>query len=271
MRAFITGIIVLLSFIGPFVYAGGPGEEHIFSFTSPNDFSVGEHLKYAVKYSYLNLGTIEIRVVAKTSIQGKKHYKAKATMDSHKGIGLVSLHQVFESTFAQDCASAFFRGLDKKENAEFYTDYTFNRASGSVLIKKGKVSPPEVYTSETRSLDTVMLDGLSLFFYARAWSGSDKSVRVPVFIVEKKGFTLLQFSSKKEKIEIDAIDYPVAVNRLSGKNEFVSILGLTGKFEGWFSADDAAIPIAANLKIDLGSIRIELKEWKRNGWNPPKY
>lgn len=252
-------------------HAGEPGSEYSFTFSSPNDFSVGEYLKYVVKYSYLNLGTIEIRVVSRTQIQGKKHYKAKATMDSHKGIGLVNLHQVFESTFAQDCASAFFRGLDKKDKSEFYTDYSFNNKTAKVFIKKGKVSPAEVYMNEHRSLDTVMLDGLSLFFYARAWSGSDKIVRVPVFIVEKKGFTLLQFSSKREKIEIDPIDYPVAVNKLSGRNEFVSILGLTGKFEGWFSADAAAIPIAANLKIDLGSIRIELKEWKRSGWNPPKY
>ncbi len=271
MRSFLISLIGLLIWMTTAAYSGEPVREYAFSFSSPNDFSVGEYLKYVVKYSYLNLGTIEIRVVSKTNIQGKRHYKAKATMDSHKGIGLVNLHQVYESTFAQDCASAFFRGLDKKDNSEFFTDYTFNRSSGKVLIKKGKVSPPEVYTNETRSLDTVMLDGLSLFFYARAWSGSDKSVRVPVYIVEKKGLTLLQFSSKKEKIEVDAIDYPVAVNRLSGRNEFVSILGLTGKFEGWFSADNAAIPIAANLKIDLGSIRIELKEWKRNGWNPPKY
>jgi len=45
--------------------------------------------------------------------------------------------------------------------------------------------------------------------------------------------------------------------------------GLSGKFEGWFSDDDAHIPIKAKMNVYVGSVVIELVKWKRGSWNPP--
>jgi len=45
---------------------------------------------------------------------------------------------------------------------------------------------------------------------------------------------------------------------------------LSGKFEGWFSDDNAHIPIKALMNVYVGKILIELKSWKRTGWIPPK-
>jgi hypothetical protein len=45
---------------------------------------------------------------------------------------------------------------------------------------------------------------------------------------------------------------------------------LTGDFEGWFSNDEARVPILAKMKVILGSITIELMRWKRAGWTPPR-
>ena len=53
--------------------------------------------------------------------------------------------------------------------------------------------------------------------------------------------------------------------------DFISIFGLTGYFEGWFSNDEASIPIVAKMKVLIGNITLELKSWKREGWIPPKY
>jgi hypothetical protein len=52
--------------------------------------------------------------------------------------------------------------------------------------------------------------------------------------------------------------------------EWTALYGLGGKFQSWFSADDASIPIKAIMNVYIGNINIELKSWKRIGWTPPK-
>jgi hypothetical protein len=43
-----------------------------------------------------------------------------------------------------------------------------------------------------------------------------------------------------------------------------------GDFKGWFSDDTAVIPITAEMKVILGSVKIELNQWNRKGWNSPE-
>ena len=72
-------------------------------------------------------------------------------------------------------------------------------------------------------------------------------------------------------MDIDAVDYDIACVRLDGETEFRGIFGLTGYFEGWFSDDESAVPIVAKMQVIIGSIKLELKQWKKKGWMPPKY
>ena len=44
---------------------------------------------------------------------------------------------------------------------------------------------------------------------------------------------------------------------------------LHGRVVGSTSDDDAAVPIVANMKVIIGSVRLELKRWNRPGWVPP--
>jgi hypothetical protein len=55
-----------------------------------------------------------------------------------------------------------------------------------------------------------------------------------------------------------------------GRADFVGIFGLTGGFEGWFSNDEARVPIMAKMKVLIGSVTIELMRWNRPGWTPPR-
>ncbi len=82
--------------------------------------------------------------------------------------------------------------------------------------------------------------------------------------------TEIHFQNTYEKKEVDAVNYPVGVVYFDGRADFTGIFGLTGGFEGWFSNDDARIPITAKLKVILGSVRVELTKWKRNAWTPPQ-
>jgi hypothetical protein len=82
--------------------------------------------------------------------------------------------------------------------------------------------------------------------------------------------TFLNFKREHTSVEVDAIDYPVDVIGFDGHADFVGIFGLTGGFEGWFSNDEARVPILAKMKVLIGSVTIELMKWSRPGWSPPR-
>jgi hypothetical protein len=96
-------------------------------------------------------------------------------------------------------------------------------------------------------------------------------VNVPTFIENKKVNTFINFKNSVTDVNIDAVDYPVEVVEFDGKADYVGVFGLTGGFSGQFSNDDARIPIVARMNVILGSIKVELKSWKREGWHPPKF
>jgi len=113
-------------------------------------------------------------------------------------------------------------------------------------------------------------DGLSLFFYARDRLPYREKVNVPAVVNEQIVNTYINFVGERTSVEVDAVDHPIDVLRFEGTAQFTGIYGLTGDFEGWFSNDDARVPILAKMKVILGSVTIELMQWTRSGWAPPR-
>jgi hypothetical protein len=93
---------------------------------------------------------------------------------------------------------------------------------------------------------------------------------IPTLINEQRVLTRIDFSGKRDAVEIDAVDYPIDAVGFDGIADFVGIFGLSGDFEGWFSNDDARVPIMAKMKVLVGNVTIELMQWKRSGWVPPR-
>ena len=82
--------------------------------------------------------------------------------------------------------------------------------------------------------------------------------------------TSINFLAKEENIEINASSYPIKSLYFNGTANWTGIYGLTGKFEGWFSDDEARIPVKAKMKLYVGNANIELIKWSRENWQPPK-
>ncbi len=240
-------------------------------FFSEKKFQVGEELTYVVKYSVMNLGEVRIRVKDKKTINGRTFYVTYAYIDSYSGIPFVDLHQIYESYVDQNLYSDYFKALIIGDEYTSYTEYNFDHDKDLIHVEKGKVNPPQVWTDSTASVDKNYQDGLSIFFYARMNTGHQKSVKIPCFVTEDTVYTKLNFYTKTEGISIDEVDYDIACVRLDGETDFISVFGLTGYFEGWFTADEAAVPVIAKMKVIIGNITLELKSWKREGWNPPKF
>lgn len=263
----VTSIIILQS---GFTYK--PERVSIaFSIVSEKELLVGEDINYVVSYSFLKLGEVRLRIINKKKYQGKTVYNTVAYIDSYSGIPFVDLHQIYESKVNTDYYSEYFKGLVKKKEYTTYTEYYFNYQNKTIHVKKGSVLPSELWTDSTTTADKMFHDGLSIFYYARMNNGINKSVKVPCFVTEEKVFTKINFHDRVDKISIDAVDHDIACTYLDGETDFISVFGLTGHFEGWFSNDKAAVPILAKMKVIIGNVNLELKSWKRPGWTPPKY
>jgi hypothetical protein len=235
---------------------------------------VGEEVEYSVHYSFFNIGKIVFRVTDKEERNGRTVYHASAFMDSNPSLNwLKELHVRFYSEIDQNAFSYGWVSEDSTSNKVTYRTMKFDYENYKMYFTWGE----KLSTGERRQIgtDTVAItkecqDGLSLFYYAREHVLERRQKSIPTFIDTNEVTTKINLGVENLEEEIDAVDYPIDVVKLDGRAEFVGIFGLTGAFEGVFSNDLAAIPITARMKVVLGSVRVELRKWKRGGWIPPK-
>jgi hypothetical protein len=235
-------------------------------------FQVGEELTYNVSYGSFDIGRVRISLLERiVSDHGGAAYRSAASIDSYRGIPFVNLHSVYTSVIDQDIHSNWFNARAKEDDRWKEWTYQFDYPRSSLYIDEGIWKEKTIVHRDTLRVDTFSQDGLSLFFLARAYLLSHQRMTIPTIVREKKGKTVIAFTGERSKKEIDAVAYPIDVIHFDGEAKFVGIFGLTGGFEGWFSNDQARVPILAYMNVLIGKIRIELTSWKRSGWTPPRY
>jgi len=236
---------------------------------------VGEELEYKVSYSFFTIGTIRTKVLGREERDGRTIYKTSAFIDSNPSLGwLVTLHIRFYSEMDGTVYSYKWIEDDSTKTETNYKIFRFDYESKKAYLEVGKLLPsgerkPE--SSDTIAVDANCQDGLSLFYYAREHVHQKNQEDIPTLIEKKQERTFINFMNKSTDADVDAVDYPVDVVEFEGKADYVGIFGLTGGFRGWFSNDDASVPILARMNVILGSIKIQLTRWNRPGWQPPKY
>lgn len=252
-------LVILLSF-----------SQHTNVFAQSKVFSPGEYLEYDVSFFGVKLGKITIESESIINYKGKKVYKAKAEMKSNPGIPFVSLHAFFDSWMDTRLTNTYgFVGSTKGdekiwEKETFYIEYDKN------LITYEKQVEGAVTETKPMSFDKKVVDGCALFFFARQFTDIKKSVKVPTIIGNSISYTHLNFHGTKSKITIPSVNYPVKTLFFDGRAEWEGIYGLKGLFKGWFSDDEARVPIKAQMNVYVGNVDIELVKWTRGEWLPPK-
>jgi len=237
--------------------------------TNSEKLLVGEDLTYIVKYAFFNLGEVRIKVLEKTKINNTTVYKTIAHIDSYPDLPIVSLHQIYESYIDSSLFPLkFFAEIFGDDT--IFVEYNFRERS-RIDMKKGKYNSSRLWLDSTTYINHRMQDGLSILFYARMNFGEQRTVTLPCFVNEKEEKTVINFFNESEPVSIDAVDYEIDCRRLDGRTDFVSIYGLTGDFEGWFSNDSFSVPIRAKMNVIIGSINLELIKWNEKLWNPPSF
>ena len=234
-----------------------------------NKILIGEDLTYVVKYAFFRLGEVRIKVTEKTEIENVIVYKTVAYIDSYPDLPFVSIHQVYESYIDSSYFPLKFHANLISDDTTFVR-YSFIKDS-LIEMQKGKLNSTQLWLDSTQVVDKRLQDGLSILFYARMNFRKDKKIYVPCFVNEKEEYAKMNYFDKNEPIEIDALDYEIDCLRLNGETDFVSVYGLTGYFEGWFSNDTFSVPIIAKMQVMIGSVTLELIKWNEELWNPPHY
>lgn len=237
----------------------------------PKKIVVKEDLLYEVSFLGIPLGTIRIVTYGTELLNGKPVVRAAAYIDSHPNIPFVELHSIFNGWIDTSLTFSYqFRGSTKLRDSLWSYNYAiFDYDRQRVIIEEG-VKDTVWQRMEFQSTKR-WNDGFSLFYLARKFITLGRSIAVPTVIEFDTTKTIFYFRNEKKTVEIDAVPYPVRTRYFEGKALWKGIYGLTGEFRGWFSDDDASVPIYAKMKVYLGSVTIELVRWQReDNWMPPK-
>lgn len=235
-------------------------------------FQCGEDLRYKVKWNFVRLGTVTIRTLRDSTCTGPNDFKLVLIVESNPYLGFIWIYDWNASLmdanalFAKSFHARHRNGDDCVEIRHVYDKMTRKALFSQVDGNSGKTLNDDTLTDVNP-----FVDGVSLFFYSRCVSRSNGVWNVPTMVNGKISPTQLMFDGATEYVEIDALDWPVRTRRYTGNAEWVggTSAGLSGKFTGWMSDDEAAVMVRANMQILLGSINVELEQWSRPGWTPP--
>jgi hypothetical protein len=233
----------------------------------PAVFQEGEELTYEVSWTLFRIGTVRIRTLP--------GYRARAWIDSYENIPVVDLHSTYGTTMDSMLFSRESWASERTETGWRGTNYTWEPTGSRVFVEDVTYEDPESPPSGRHMRDTLRLassrfiDGLSIAYLPRVLAHTTQEAVIQTILNGRLGATTFYFGEERTEEEIDACDHPVKVIQVQGHTNVVGVFGMTGEFTGWFSDDEAAVPIKGKLNVLLGNISIELTGWNRPGWSPP--
>ena len=233
------------------------------SISTYQDFrwQIGEELLYKVKYSFLTVGSLRFQVLNKDTLRGRPVYHCRMHMKS-SGIPFVNFDDIFDSYIDEGMYSHRLESWEKESDHILHTLYDMNYNDSTIymtMYREFEKDTVAVLDSTTKLIDKTQ-DGLSLLFFARANVRKKISEDVMVFSYNVYRKTFINFTGELK--EIKAKGKKVPGYYLDGKMKFVGIAGLKDGFKGWFSAEPQHVPLHAKMKVIVGSVRLNLEEWK---------
>ncbi|HTY59351.1 MAG TPA: DUF3108 domain-containing protein [Bacteroidota bacterium] len=232
----------------------------------------GEVLQYKVKWTFFRLGTVTLRTVRDSTCREPGDIKVIMSVESNPDLSFIWIREFNECVV--DTRTIDSRSFHARHrNGETYTEiwHTVDRSQHRTLYRViDKNSGKELEADTLRGVES-FVEGPSLFLLARCLSQSSGTKNVPTLVGGKLSTTELTYGGDRELIDIGAVGNPVRVRKFLGTAHWQggTEAGLGGEFTGWISDDGAAVPIVAEVKVLIGSIKLELESWTRTGWAPP--
>ncbi len=238
----------------------------LLSNTSEFKWQIGEELTYKVKWSFIRLGTINVQVCDTLTMDDTFVYHVKLFIDSNPLLFFVNMHNVYESYITEDFKLHLFVSEEKIDGITYLAEYRFNYTDSLIHTTMTDMEKPEITIKKDDPLDVTLLDGTSMIFYARANSINSRTDTLTSFFASKRGKVAINFKGKNGKTKIKALKKPMESYYVDGIVRMKGIAGLTGPYKGWFAKGDQRPALKAEMKVFIGSVKIQLEKWV--GWEP---
>jgi hypothetical protein len=217
----------------------------------------GECLNYNVSWAGIHIGKVQIRVIGAEMDNGKVIYHLRQDMQSNPLLFFVNLKSCHDTWIDENFLPQKFMIRYNDDSTTYRAEYTFDYADSLLDVN---IERRGLDSTHKLQLPDKIYDGLGLIFFVRSKAQPDSRDTVWSISEENMGRVVYKFDNKIELISMSAQDEKQPALHMSGRFLFKGIAGLSGGYEGWFSADERRIPLRAKLKIFLGSIRLELVE-----------
>ena len=232
----------------------------------------GEFLEYNVTYLGVSIANVKIYNDGFEILNKRSVAKIRANVFTYNHIPLINAKVKMEGLVDKGglFSHQFTRNISLRSNPWEFQKIEFLYTQN--LLKNIKWINNKVTSSKYLEFDPTyrIHDALGLFFKARFAATAGNSSKILTYLDEAPFYTHIRFHSKKENISVDGVKGNVRTVYCTGSADWQKQFGITGGFEGWFSDDDARIPLKGKLDFIIGKISIELVKYKRDGWVAPK-
>ena len=228
-------------------------------------WNLHEEYTYKVKYSFIRLGTLKLSVADTGRIDGHKVYKIMMYVDSNPILFWVNMHSVFEVYMDEVFRPVLFYSDENIDGVNYRGTFKFNHDKKTVTMNYRSVEDSTKFINKETYYENILYDGLSLIFFARGNVGRNEPDTLQIMVEDKRGPVIMNFTDIESTVEIGALDDELSCYYLEGELLVKGIAGVSGPYEGWFSRDSQRVPLYAKMKVFVGSVTIELEEWKN--WN----
>lgn len=243
-----VSVFILFLFFGAVNLA--PAQAFLYKSTP---FKDGEVLRYKVKWGFIRVGTVEIsqRIIEPSY---PPWYLVQMRAKSTKFKVVLHADSPTNSRFVLE------RGKEKQTK----TVYRYDSQQNLILMESWENG--NLLHRTSLLYEDAYYDVLGLIMMMRCLLDSGASVTLPTIVDSGVKGTDLNFTDRVKKIKVSAFERPVRARQVEGMANWKAWAGLSGPFEGWFSDDEAAIPLKIRIRVSLGSITLELERVHRPDW-----
>jgi tetratricopeptide (TPR) repeat protein len=215
-----------------------------------------DRLQYKVHWGFLGLGNLTIEV-AETEWEGRPAWRARYIVHSNPAIPFVAIHDTFDAVIDRELR--FTHRLDMAYHEKDYeglkvydSDYETGWFTARNWYGHGywytvrHPLPPNLYDSTSQ-----------------LWMAQQLVLgRTPgtAFVELSGGFeqTSINMVGPDGEVEVEGREWELY--KIDGIMPYSGIAGLTGDFQGWYTAGLASIPARAKFRIFLGWITISWED-----------
>lgn len=235
--------------------------ERIHADSNAFEWHIGEEFTYKVKWSFIRLGTLKMKMVDTVHIDGMKLNKINFYIDSNPMIFFVNMHNIYETYIDDSLQVHLFYADEKIDGVLYETEYRFDYADSVIHVTMTDVEDTTKTIYKEIPFNVPILDGTGMIYYVRSKAHIEKKDTLYSIYEAEIDKVLINFTGKQESVDL-LNDQEIDSFFIDGRLLIKGIAGVTGPYKGWFSADSQRVPLKAELKVFIGSVKVELESWE---------